>query len=78
MVDAAQVRSERRPAYGSEPDGPPDGPLRQGGRLRCPNCETVQADWRYKRLLRNPAYAAQTVDVLKCPACHHVFAPVGG
>jgi hypothetical protein len=48
-----------------------------GQQLTCPACERTQPAWRYKRpFLRNPRYAAMTVDVVKCPACGWLFAPL--
>jgi len=42
--------------------------------LLCPGCEREYPEWQYKRLKRNPRY--RTVDVVKCPICGHVFAPL--
>lgn len=44
--------------------------------LCCPGCEREYPEWQYKRLKRNPRY--RTVDVVKCPSCGHLFAPVKG
>ena len=44
--------------------------------LTCPSCQRRHPTWRFRQLQRNPAYVRQTVPVMKCPVCAHVFAPL--
>ncbi len=48
-----------------------------GELLTSPACERTHPAWRFKRpFLRNPKYLGQTVDVVTCPACGWLFAPL--
>lgn len=53
-----------------------DRPLRDGSTLLCPRCERRLPEWQFKALLSNPKYASQTAQVVKCPCCSFVFAPL--